>query len=118
MLQAAADFIGFAPVERYVFLMAFLDRESMARNRFRSMGALEHSYSSLYTLPAMRGALDDLAREVAHEFMQILTPLHLKSTVMAAFDYSIPTTDQHVWLYEGVTEWSADMRRLRAGPTD
>lgn len=118
VLEAAASFIGFAPVDRYVFLMVFIDREAMQRNRMRAFGALEHSHSSLYTLPAFPGALEGLARTVAHEFMHVLTPLHLKSEVIADFDYSVPTTDRHVWLYEGVTEWSADMLRLRGGVVD
>ena len=37
--------------------------------------------------------------------------------MLAAFDYSLPTTDRHVWLYEGVTEWSANILRLRGGVT-
>lgn len=118
VLEAAAKFIGFAPVDRYAFLMAFIGRDSMSRNRFRSMGALEHSASSLYSLPAVPSALEGLSRTIAHEFMHILTPLHLKSEVIANFDYSIPTTDRHLWLYEGVTEWSADMLRLRGEVVD
>jgi len=84
-------------------------------NRIRSMGALEHSYSSLYTVMASPASLDGLSGTIAHEFMHILSPLHLKSSIIADFDYSIPTTDQHVWLYEGVTEWSADKLRLDGG---
>jgi len=115
MLQAAAEFIGFAPVERYVILVDFMDARHMLRNGFRSAGALEHSYCSFYSLPAGGNALDDLAAIVAHEFMHILTPLHLRSTIIAEFDFSMPTTDQQLWLYEGLTEWTAGMLRLRGG---
>jgi len=115
VLEAAGAYLGFAPVERYVILMDFFDMESMRRNRFHSFGALEHNESSLYALPAGGGNLQDLAGTVAHEFMHVLTPLHLRSEVIANFDYSIPTTDDHLWLYEGVTEWSAGILRLRGG---
>jgi len=118
VLEAAATFIGFAPVDRYVFLFDLFDMQSMRRNQIRSMGALEHSYSSLYTVPGSTGSLAGLSGTIAHEFMHILTPLHLKSTIIADFDYSIPTTDRHVWLYEGATEWSADMLRLKGGIFD
>ncbi|MFT5478575.1 MAG: putative metalloprotease with PDZ domain, partial [Planctomycetota bacterium] len=118
VLVAAEKFIGFAPVDRYVFLMDFMSMESMQRNGVRAMGALEHSYSSLYTLPASGSSLERLAEVIAHEFMHILTPLHLKSEAIANFDYSSPRLDQHLWLYEGVTEWSAHMLRLRAGLTN
>ena len=40
ILEAAGDYLRFAPVERYAFLMVFLDGESMQRNRFRALGAL------------------------------------------------------------------------------
>ncbi|MFT7678594.1 MAG: putative metalloprotease with PDZ domain [Planctomycetota bacterium] len=117
-LTVAEQFIGFAPVERYVFLMSFVNRDAMRRNGFRAMGALEHSRSSLYTLPGGRGPTAMLAQVIAHEFMHILTPLHLKSEAIANFDYSKATVDEHLWLYEGVTEWSAGMLRLRGGLTD
>ena len=115
ILEAAYSFLEFSPVDRYVFLLDFFSMDTMRKNHFRSMGALEHSFSSLYTFPAMGNALQGLAGTLAHEFMHILTPLHLRSTIIAEFDYSIPTTDQHLWLYEGVTEWSADILRLRSG---
>ena len=118
VLEAVGMFLGFAPVDRYVLLIDFMGMGSMGHNRFRSFGALEHSTSSLYTLPAFGSMLDGLPRTIAHEFMHVLTPLHLRSEVIANFDYSIPTTDQHLWLYEGLTEWAADILRLRSEITD
>ena len=115
VLEAADGFLGFAPVERYAFLLDFLSLETLRDQRIRSMGALEHSYSSVYTFPAMSGALQRLSSTLAHEFMHILTPLHLRSTTIAEFDYSIPTTDGELWLYEGVTEWAAEALRMRGG---
>ncbi len=113
ILEAAEAFLESSPVDRYVFLLDFFSIDMMRRNRFRSMGALEHSFSSLYTFPAQPRVLPGLSGTLAHEFMHILTPLHLRSSIIAEFDYSIPTTDQHLWLYEGVTEWAADILRLR-----
>ncbi len=117
-LEAAGAYLGFTPVERYVILMDFIDRDSIHRNRFRSFGALEHNESSLYAFPAGSASFQGIGSIIAHEFMHVLTPLHLRSTVIANFDYSIPTTDEHLWLYEGVTEWSAGILRLRGGLTD
>lgn len=120
ILQAAYAFVGYAPVDRYAFLMYFNDEEARARNpSFAAAGALEHSYSSTYALPAQPEMLPILADVVAHEFMHILTPLHLRSEVIAEWDYSRPTgEDQHLWLYEGVTEWMAHIMQLRGGLTD
>jgi predicted metalloprotease with PDZ domain len=120
VLSSAYDFIGFAPVDRYVFLMYFFDNETAARNpAFVAAGALEHSYSSTYALPAEVDLLPIVTDGMAHEFMHVLTPLHLRSEIIAAFDYSRPTSeDHHLWLYEGVTEWAADIMQLRAGMID
>lgn len=117
ILQAAYEFVGYSPVDRYAFLMYFSDTDAQARNSsFTSGGALEHSYSSTYALPARPEFLPLLGDIVAHEFMHIMTPLHLRSEVIAEWDYSQPTgDDQHLWLYEGVTEWMAHMLQLRGG---
>ncbi|MDX1741033.1 MAG: hypothetical protein R3178_07055 [Rhodothermales bacterium] len=119
VLQAAYDFIGYSPVDRYVFLMYFADEDARKRNRsFIGGGALEHSYSSTYALPAMPEMLHFLTDVVAHEFMHILSPLHLRSEIIAEWDYSRPTgDDKHLWLYEGVTEWTAHTMQLRGGIT-
>jgi predicted metalloprotease with PDZ domain len=120
VLQAAYEFVGYSPVERYAFLMYFADENARDRNpSFMASGALEHSYSSTYALPAMPQMLHFLKDIVAHEFMHILTPLHLRSEIIAEWDYSKPTgDDQHLWLYEGVTEWTAHMMQLRGGMID
>jgi predicted metalloprotease with PDZ domain len=47
--------------------------------------------------------------------MHILTPLNLHSNLIQPFNFIIPTPSEHIWLYEGVTEWSSDIMQLRAG---
>jgi predicted metalloprotease with PDZ domain len=48
--------------------------------------------------------------------MHILSPLHLHSNVLSNFDYSKPVSeDEHVWLYEGVTEWVSYIMQVRSG---
>ena len=117
ILNSAYDFIGFAAVDRYTFLMYFHDpRTAQETPILNYAGALEHSYSSTYALPAMPAFLPMLNDIIAHEFMHILTPLNLRSEIIANFDYSMPTSeDQHLWLYEGVTEWVAHNMQLRSG---
>ncbi len=115
VLQSAKDFIEFTPVDRYTFLMCFFDQEDMQRNKLFGGGALEHSYSSTYALPAFPQVLNGLADIIAHEFMHVLTPLHLRSELIADFDYQNPSKDDlHLWLYEGVTEWTSDIMQLRS----
>jgi predicted metalloprotease with PDZ domain len=117
ILASAYNFIGFSPVDRYTFLMYFHDpAESHTNPVLRASGALEHSYSSTYALPAMPQYLPMLKDIIAHEFMHILTPLNLRSEIIANFDYSRPNSeDQHLWLYEGVTEWVAHYMQLLSG---
>ncbi len=120
VLEATYEFIGYAPVDRYAFLMYFNDSDARERNpALQAGGALEHSYSSTYALPAVPEALPIIRSVIAHEFLHILTPLHLRSEIIAEWDYSRPTAeDKHLWLYEGVTEWAAGVMQLRGGLID
>ena len=117
ILNAAKDFIGYSPVDRYTFLMYFAsDSDLIQMPVFNSGGALEHSLSSTYALPDMPQYLPVLKNIIAHEFMHILSPLHLHSNVLANFDYSNPVSeDKHVWLYEGVTEWVSYIMQVKSG---
>jgi predicted metalloprotease with PDZ domain len=109
MLDSAGEFLDGLPVDRYAFLWHFEDT---------SMGAWEHSYSSEYVLaepqmwtPAVGRGLTDIA---AHEFFHVMTPLNIHSEVIERFDFERPTPSQHLWLYEGVTEWASDAMQLRS----
>ncbi|MBV6645809.1 MAG: PDZ domain-containing protein [Cyclobacteriaceae bacterium] len=106
LMEAQSNYLGGKlPVDRYAYLIYLLENNSLSG----SMGALEHSYSSLYTLPEARA--DRLAQTVrdvaAHEFFHIVTPLNIHSKEIGFFDYIDPKMSKHLWLYEGVTEYSA-----------
>jgi predicted metalloprotease with PDZ domain len=115
VLQAAAKFIGYSPVTHYNYLMCFLDQESFQKVGFLGAGALEHSYSSLFVYPANLGNTKNVQDDMSHEFMHILTPLNLHSNVIEPFNFETPTAPEHLWLYEGVTEWESDILQLRGG---
>lgn len=110
MLGAAQAFLGGdLPVKRYAFLYLFSDK---------SAGAWEHSYSSEYII--REGALTpEFAQNVvdiaAHEFFHIVTPLNIHSEIIEHFNFVHPTGSEHLWLYEGVTEWASHMMQLRGG---
>lgn len=109
MLNAAQAFLVELPVKRYTFLYHFEDQ---------SQGAWEHSYSSEYALqeqpltPEYAQQITDMA---AHEFFHIVTPLNIHSEIIERFNFVQPTGSQHLWLYEGVTEWAAHAMQLRGG---
>lgn len=116
-LESAYQFIGFAPVSRYVLLIYFHSEDDMQKMpSLNFWGALEHGYSSTYSIPAKTALLPYLKDMIAHEFLHILSPLNLHSDKLATIDYSKPwIEDNHLWLYEGVTEWATHIMQLKSG---
>jgi predicted metalloprotease with PDZ domain len=115
VLNAAGSFITYDPVDRYVYLMALVDMETARRNGFYAFGALEHSYSSSFVYPGYPHLLSGLRSSMAHEFFHIMTPLNLHSEIISVYNFAEPTASEHLWLYEGVTEWASDIMQLRGG---
>lgn len=79
-------------------------------------GALEHHHSSLYYLPESesKSRFKQMIFDVsAHEFLHVLTPLNLHSTHIADFNYRNPVMSEHLWLYEGVTEYFSLLVQLQ-----
>lgn len=106
LLNAQKDYLGGQlPVDKYAFLFYFMDKPSMSG----SSGALEHSYSSFYVLQEFDSlSLQQQIRDVAaHEFFHIVTPLNIHSTEIGDFDFNNPKMSEHLWLYEGMTEYAA-----------
>ena len=114
MLNAAGQFIGGLPVDRYVFLYRLTSHSP------GSMGAWEHSYSSEYVLPDVPftpRAAAAITSTAAHEFFHVVTPLNIHSEIIEHFDFVTPTPSRHLWLYEATTEWSSEKMRQEAGLT-
>src|SRR3989339_1425407 len=107
MLNATSQFTEGLPVDNYTFLFHF--------ENF-SAGAWEHNYSSFYVF-AESDLSDYLSQELksvaAHEFYHVVTPLNIHSELVSNFNFEKPTMSQHIWLYEGVTEWASDILQLR-----
>ncbi len=107
MLSATSQFTQGLPVNRYTFLFHF--------ENF-SAGAWEHNFSSeyIFTENVLEG---NFAKEIrstaAHEFYHVITPLNIHSELVGNFNFEKPTMSQHIWLYEGITEWAADIIQLR-----
>lgn len=119
MLNAADQFIGGLPVKRYVFLFKFTTEP------IYTYGAWEHNYSSFYILPENNNAgtskanlYSMISTVAAHEFFHIVTPLHIHSEIIEPFNFETPTPSRHLWLYEGCTEWAAQMMEVRGGIID
>ncbi|MEP0987284.1 peptidase M61 [Ekhidna sp.] len=112
LMEAQAKYLGGElPVDRYAYLIYLFDSPSISG----SWGALEHSYSSLYTLPEMDPQrISQTVKDVAaHEFFHIVTPLNIHSEEIHDFNYIEPEMSQHLWLYEGVTEYASQHVQLK-----
>lgn len=114
LLYAQRDYLnGELPVDKYAFLIYLSDKATLSG----ASGALEHSYSSFYVLPEVDTAsiaqtLNDVC---AHEFFHIVTPLNIHAEEIGNFDFNNPTMSEHLWLYEGLTEYSAHHAQVLAG---
>jgi predicted metalloprotease with PDZ domain len=117
LLYAQRDYLGGQlPVDKYAFLFYFTDKATLSG----SHGALEHSYSSFYVMPEFDStALQQQLRDVsAHEFFHIVTPLNIHAKEIGDFDFNDPKMSEHLWLYEGMTEYAAHHAQVKAGITD
>lgn len=107
ILNATSQFTNGLPVDHYTFLFHF---EKM------TIGAWEHNYSSFYVF-GEADITEQYAQQIksiaAHEFYHVVTPLNIHSELVNNFNYEKPTMSQHLWLYEGTTEWAANILQLR-----
>jgi predicted metalloprotease with PDZ domain len=55
---------------------------------------------------------------VSHEFFHIVTPLTIHSKEIQDFDYNDPKMSEHLWMYEGVTEYFANLFQINQGLID
>ena len=112
ILNASDKFIGGLPVKRYTFLFHFENKD------LYGAGAWEHNYSSFYAFnetPIDVMLNHGLASTMAHEFFHIITPLHIHSELVEQFNFIKPQPSEHLWLYEGTTEWASKIMQLRGG---
>jgi predicted metalloprotease with PDZ domain len=78
-------------------------------------GALEHPSATTVVLPENMGRdyiVETLKDVVSHEFFHILTPLTIHSKEVENFDFNNPKMSKHLWMYEGVTEYFANLFQI------
>lgn len=118
IFEAAADYLGGTlPTDVYTVLLYLAAPEDIFGAGF---GALEHETSTVLYMPEFDGEefyqyMNDI---VAHEFLHIVTPLTLRSEYVHNFDFSKPRMSKHLWLYEGVTEYTSQLIQVRGGLID
>ena len=103
------------PVDKYTFLIY---HHSDPGQDFYMGDGLEHSNSTLILLymPLDRQVIKETVYSIAsHEFFHILMPLGLHSHEIEDYDYNAPTFSQHLWLYEGMTEYFTIHMPIKTG---
>lgn len=116
MVTAQKNFLGkFNSTKKYSVLLYLTDVTARDAQGF---GALEHPTATTVVMPEVMPA-DQLAEQmkdvVSHEFFHIVTPLSIHSKEIQYFDYNNPKMSQHLWMYEGVTEYFANLFQVNQG---
>ncbi|MDA7717070.1 peptidase M61, partial [bacterium] len=116
MIRAQKNFLGpINSTKKYTILLYLSSSKS---NDAQGYGALEHNTSTVVVLPEslpqekLNEALTDV---VSHEFFHIVTPLTLHSKEIHNFDYNAPKMSEHLWLYEGTTEYFSVLFQISQG---
>lgn len=84
----------------------------------KGYGALEHHTSTVVVMPEgipEEALAESMIDVVSHEFFHIVTPLSVHSEDVHYFDYNTPTFSKHLWMYEGVTEYFANLFQIDQG---
>ncbi len=116
MISAQKRFLGDIDNTNKYAILLYLSEDD--KPDARNFGALEHHTSTVVVLSesmskqALEESLTDI---VSHEFFHILTPLNIHSKEVHYFDYNDPKMSQHLWMYEGVTEYFANLFQVNQG---
>ena len=96
----------------------YLYLSEMKETSPKGFGALEHHTSTVVVLPEMYPKVtlaQTMVDVVSHEFFHIITPLSVHSEDVHYFDYNNPSFSKHLWMYEGVTEYFANLFKVNQG---
>uniref|UniRef100_UPI00404974F0 M61 family metallopeptidase n=1 Tax=Flavobacterium sp. TaxID=239 RepID=UPI00404974F0 len=119
MMRAQKKFLGaFDSTKKYAILLYLSDMKAQDAKGF---GALEHPTSTTVVMPEMMGLemlQEQLKDVVSHEFFHIVTPLTVHSNEIQYFDFNNPQMSEHLWMYEGVTEYFANLFQVNQGLID
>ena len=121
MMVAQKQFLGDAnKTPSYDILLHLMDMNDL-QYFGGMMGALEHHTSTTVVF------VDDMQPEeltqslvdvVSHEFFHTLTPLNIHSEQIHNFEYNKAVMSKHLWMYEGTTEYFANLFQINQGLID
>lgn len=115
MMRAQKAFLGPINSTKKYSVLIYL---SKGQGDAQGFGALEHTTSTTVTMPEdfpldqLKETLKDV---VSHEFFHIVTPLSIHSKEIQYFNFNAPKMSEHLWMYEGVTEYFANLFQVNQG---
>jgi predicted metalloprotease with PDZ domain len=115
-MRAQKKFLGAVNSNKKYSVLLYLSE--MKKTDAKGFGALEHNSSTTVVFPEMMptGTLGkQIIDVVSHEFFHIVTPLGVHSNEIHYFDFNSPKMSQHLWMYEGVTEYFANLFQVNQG---
>ena len=119
MMRAQKKFLGTINSNKKYTVLLYLS--DMKKKDAKGFGALEHNTSTTVVFPEMMST-SSLGKQiidvVSHEFFHIVTPLSVHSNEIHYFDFNTPKMSKHLWMYEGVTEYFANLFQVNQGLID
>ena len=116
MMTAQKNFLGKINTTKKYSVLLYLS--TMTDTDAKGFGALEHPTATTVVLPEMMPKSElvkSMVDVVSHEFFHIVTPLSIHSKEIHDFDYNAPKMSEHLWMYEGVTEYFANLFQINQG---
>lgn len=119
MMTAQKAFLGDVNSTKNYDILLYLSKWDSTDAK--GFGALEHHTSTTVVLPeAMpKDRLEQTMIDVvSHEFFHTVTPLNVHSKEVHYFDFNDPKMSRHLWMYEGTTEYFANLFQVQQGLID
>ncbi len=118
-MTAQKKFLGnIDNTDKYAILLYLADEGKLDA---RGTGALEHNNSTVVVFSediSLENLEQSIVDVVSHEFFHILTPLNVHSEEIHNFNFNDPKMSKHLWMYEGVTEYFAQLFQVNQGLCD
>ena len=115
-MRAQKAFLGSINKNKRYTVLLYLSE--VGKKDAKGFGALEHHTSTTVVFPEVmdKDALGEQLKDVvSHEFFHTVTPLSIHSKEIQYFDYNNPKMSKHLWMYEGVTEYFANLFQVNQG---
>ena len=116
MMGAQKNFLGDVDSTKEYNILLYLSDVNVPDAQ--GFGALEHHTSTVVVLPEampMERLEQAMVDVVSHEFFHIVTPLSVHSKEIQYFDFNNPKMSKHLWMYEGTTEYFANLFQVQQG---